>query len=281
MNETIAYISNTLGGLYPQSEIRGFTSLLMEHICGIEPHELLMGKGRKLSATEKLTVNSALERLSRCEPVQYVTGHAYFYGLPFYLDNRVFIPRPETEELVDLIVRDYKGCKPKILDLGTGSGCIAVALAAALPGAEVTAVDISEDVFPVAGQNAAINNVNVSFLSADILSPSAGSGIEGMFDIIVSNPPYVTEGEKEEMEENVLLYEPSLAIFAPVDDPLAYYRAIARLSAVKLNEGGRLYFEINALLGKETSGVLASEGCMNIELITDLSGKDRIIRAER
>ncbi|MDR1356999.1 MAG: peptide chain release factor N(5)-glutamine methyltransferase [Tannerellaceae bacterium] len=282
MNETVAYINDSLKGLYSRDEIRNFIRLIMEHVCDLKPYRLLAGKGRELSATEKRAVHDAVERLKQWEPVQYVLGETLFYGLPFRVDGRALIPRPETEELVDLIVKDCSGRKAKILDVGAGSGCIAVALARSLPYSELTAVDLSEDALCLAKENAAMNNVQVSFVVTDILSPVRSQReIPGTFDVIVSNPPYVMEHEKADMEKNVLLYEPPRALFVADDDPLAFYRAIARLSTVKLDAGGALYFEINSQLGKETAAALSCEGYGNIEIMTDLRGKDRIIKASR
>jgi release factor glutamine methyltransferase len=282
MTETLAYINNSLKELYPPGEIRSFTRLIMEHVCGLQPYRILMGKGKELSAAEKQAVRQAAERLKQGEPVQYILGRASFCGLDFPVDRRVLIPRPETEELAALIIKEQAGRKTRILDVGTGSGCIAVALAHSLPGSDVVAVDISEDALELAKENARINGACVSFIRTDILSfRQAVQDIAGTFDLIVSNPPYVKESEKAAMEKNVLLYEPPQALFVADSDPLVFYRAIARFSEKKLRDGGTLYLEINALLGKETLALLTGEGYAKTKLIRDLSGKDRIIKARK
>jgi release factor glutamine methyltransferase len=282
MTETLAYINHSLRELYPPGEVRSLTRLIMEHVCGLQPYQLLTGKGKELSGTQKRRLRQMVLRLQQGEPVQYILGETSFYGLRFRVDREVLIPRPETEELVARIVKDRAGQRVRILDLGTGSGCIAVALAHALPGSEVTAVDLSAGALEVAAGNARLNGVSVSFVCTDILSlQQAGQDIAGTFDLIVSNPPYVRESEKAAMERNVLCYEPPQALFVADADPLLFYRAIARLSAKKLKDDGGLYLEINALLGQETADALKKEGYRKVELIRDLSGKNRIIKAER
>jgi release factor glutamine methyltransferase len=281
MTEIVAFINNSLKGMYPQGEIQSFIRLIMESVCGLQPYQLLMGgKGKELSVMEKRTVEHMVERLRLWEPVQYILGRTSFYGLPFIVDRRVLIPRPETEEMMDLIVRDCSGRAVKVLDIGTGSGCIAVALARNVPGSEVVAVDLYDSALSLASENAVMNNAVVSFIRTDILSPArAGRDIDGTFDIIVSNPPYVMESERVDMEKNVLMYEPPQALFVTDSDPLAFYRAIASLSAVKLRNGGALYLEINSQLAKETAAVLAVNGGYGkIEIIRDMYGKDRIIK---
>ena len=278
MTETVAYINLSLQDLYPKGEIRSFTRLIMEHVCCLQPYQLLMDGSRHLSDAEKHEIHLIVERLKQFEPIQYILGETSFCGLKFRINPSVLIPRPETEELIECILNDYDGRKMRILDIGTGSGCIAISVAHFLPTTEVIAVDISGEAIQTAEENARINNASVSFIQADILYSDVD--IPGTFDIIVSNPPYVKENEQIGMERNVLLYEPRLALFVPDNDPLLFYRAIARLAKQKLNTGGALYFEINAMLGKETVQALKEEGFTNVELIRDLSGKDRIIKAQ-
>jgi release factor glutamine methyltransferase len=278
MTETVAYINLSLQDLYPKGEIRSFTRLIMEHVCCLQPYQLLMDGSRHLSDAEKHEIHLIVERLKQFEPIQYILGETSFCGLKFRINPSVLIPRPETEELIECILNDYDGRKMRILDIGTGSGCIAISVAHFLPTTEVIAVDISGEAIQTAEENARINNTSVSFIQADILYSDVD--IPGTFDIIVSNPPYVKENEQIGMERNVLLYEPRLALFVPDNDPLLFYRAIARLAKQKLNTGGALYFEINAMLGKETVQALKEEGFTNVELIRDLSGKDRIIKAQ-
>lgn len=280
MTETVSYIKDSLKETYPPGEITGFTRLIMEHVCGLQPHRLLMCKGKELSGIEKERVREIVFRLKKSEPIQYILGETTFYGLPFLVNPSVLIPRPETEELADLIVKQYSGRKIRLLDIGTGSGCIAVSLAKHLPDSEVTAIDISEKALETARLNAEKNNVTISFLQTDILDRNkAETVIHGDFDLIVSNPPYVLESEKASMQENVLLYEPATALYVPDNDPLLFYRAIAGFASDRLKAGGSIYLEINARYGKQLIELLAENGYKNIELLPDLSGKDRIIKA--
>lgn len=280
MTETIVYIKNSLKDLYSPSEVNGMVRLIMEKVCHIPPHHYLTGRDTVVPENEKKRIKKITEHLRRMEPIQYILGIADFYSLEFEVDSSVLIPRPETEELVDLIIREHAGTKMNILDIGTGSGCIAITLARHLKEAKVTAIDISTEALGIAERNALKNNTPVTFIHTDILTPEkAGADIPGPFDLIVSNPPYIKELEKKEMETNVLGYEPHLALFVPDDDPLLFYRNIARFGKRKLKKGGWLYFEINALHGRDTAGMLQGEGYENIELIRDLSGKDRIIKA--
>lgn len=282
MTETISYINHSLKNLYPPEEIRSFTRLMLEHVCGLPPYLLPVSKDKKLSVAQANAVHRIVERLKQWEPIQYILGETSFCGLMFCVTPQVLIPRPETEELVGHIAGDYAGRRPSVLDICTGSGCIAVALAHRLPGSGITALDISAEALHVASGNARRNQVEVSFVRADVLSVGqAGKAIGGSFDLVVANPPYVRESEKAGMEKNVLLYEPPLALYVADNDPLIFYRAIARLSQEKLKEDGALYFEINAQLGKETTGALEEEGFGNITLLRDIAGKERFIKAHR
>ena len=232
MTETVAYIRNSLKDIYPPGEAQALVRLIMEHVCGLSTHQLLLGKGKELSDTEKFKIKEIVEGLRLYKPIQYLLGIADFYGMEFKVTPDVLIPRPETVELVERIITDYQSQAPRILDIGTGSGCIAISLAKHLPEAEVAAVDISPEALAVAE------------------------------------------------EANVLENEPHLALFVPDDDPLLFYRAIARFGQRHLAEGGHLYFEINALCGKETVAMLRQENYTEVELIQDLYGKDRIIKAK-
>jgi release factor glutamine methyltransferase len=283
MTETIAYttryIHHSLKGIYPPGEIRSVTRLILEHVCGLLPYQLPMDKDKVLSPAETCAVRRMVERLKQWEPIQYILGETSFCGLTFCVGPPVLIPRPETEELTERIAGDYAGRKPDVLDIGTGSGCIAVSLAHRL-GAGATALDISKDALAIAKENARRNNVSVSFIQMDILSAQP-EDMAGVFDLIVSNPPYVRESEKASMGKNVLLYEPPQALYVTDNDPLVFYRAVARLANRKLKENGSLYFEINAQLGKETLALLKEEGYANLSLIRDIAGKDRIIKAQK
>ncbi|GAB6394779.1 MAG: release factor glutamine methyltransferase [Bacteroidales bacterium] len=280
MTDTVAYIRYALRDMYAPNEINSFIRLIMESVCGLPPHLLPLNKDKALTAAERNAVRQAVGRLKHSEPIQYITGHTSFYGLTFKVNPSVLIPRPETEELVELVIREAD-TPVRILDAGTGSGCIAVALAHHLPKAEVVAADISAEAIRTAEENARLNSGAVAFLVADILATEAlDTAIGGMFDVIVSNPPYVRESEKASMEKNVLLYEPAAALFVPDSDPLVFYRAIVRLCGKKLRKHGRLYVEINEKLGKETAALLQEDGFV-AELIRDLSGKDRFIKAHK
>lgn len=314
MTETVAYIRNSLKDFYPPEETQALVRLIMERVCGLSTYQLLLGKGKELSDTEKSRIEEIVKGLRSYKPIQYLLGIADFYGMEFKVNPAVLIPRPETAELVERIIKDYPGQAPHILDIGTGSGCIAIALAKHLPKAKVMAMDISPEALAVAEENARLNQVSVSFLEGDILSErdprflywerpfprqettvsytGNGSSLcrERMEDLtspieevncIVSNPPYIMEKEKAGMEANVLENEPHLALFVPDDDPLLFYRAIARFGQRHLAEGGHLYFEINALCGKETVAMLRQANYTEVELIQDLYGKDRIVIAKR
>ena len=281
MTGTVAYIQNTLKDYYPPSEIKAFIRLIMERVCDIQPHQFLLCKDKELSETEKTQIYNIVERLVKYEPIQYIFGKTDFYGFEFLVNPSVLIPRPETEELVELIVHDYAKKSIDILDVGTGSGCIAITLRRLLKKAQVSALDISPEALKIAKRNAGINRVQLTFYEKDILQPSkTADSIEDDFDVIVSNPPYVMEKEKAEMEKNVLDYEPSLALFVPDDNPLLFYNNIARFAEQKLKKKGYLYFEINAQMGEAVVNMLRMMEFKNVELIQDLSGKDRFVKAQ-
>ena len=281
MTETIAYMRHTLEGYYPPGELNAMIRLIMERVCNIQPYQFYLCKGRELSGEEKTTIRDMVERLTTYEPIQYILGKTDFCDLEFSVTPAVLIPRPETEELVDIIVRDYPQGAVDVLDIGTGSGCIAVTLGKRLNGSRVSALDVSAEALDIARKNALDNNVEVCFYEGDILQPSvAANAIETMFDVIVSNPPYVMEKEKAGMDKNVLCYEPSLALFVPDDNPLLFYRHIACFARQKLKGKGRLYLEINAQMGNEIVDSLRMMKFSNVEPLRDIFGKDRFIKAE-
>ncbi|MCC8142866.1 MAG: peptide chain release factor N(5)-glutamine methyltransferase [Tannerellaceae bacterium] len=280
MTETVAFIHASLQNLYPPTEIKSFIRMLMETICNIPSHMLLIDKDKKLSVQEKNQIKEAVGRLENFEPIQYILGECYFYGLHFRVNPSVLIPRPETEELVELILTEHRQKTVRILDIGTGSGCIAISLKKYMPQAEVAAIDISLVALKTARENASQQQVAIQLIEHDILSPDYTSiNRPGGYNIIVSNPPYVAESEIGQMERNVLDHEPHLALFVKDNDPLLYYRRIAQVGKKILNRPGYLYFEINARYGNETVQLLEKEGFLGITLIKDLSGKDRIIKA--
>lgn len=282
MTETVAYIQNTLKDYYPLSEIKAFTRLIMERVCDIQPHQFLLCKDKELSEKEKSQIHNIVERLTKHEPIQYIFGKTDFYGFEFEVNPSVLIPRPETEELVELIVRDYPKRKElEILDVGTGSGCIAITLKKLLNKSQVYALDVSEEALKTAKRNAIRNRAPITFFQKDILTPSeTADSIEEEFDIIVSNPPYIMEKEKADMEANVLDYEPSLALFVPDDNPLLYYHRITLFAEQKLKKKGYLYFEINSQMGEQVVSMLRMMEFKSIELIQDLSGKDRFVKTQ-
>ena len=279
MTETVAYIQNTLKDYYPLSEIKAFIRLIMERVCDIQPHQFLLCKDKELSDKEKIEIHNIVERLTKYEPIQYIFGKTDFYGFEFLVNPSVLIPRPETEELVEWIVSDYREAgQVRILDIGTGSGCIPVSLAQLLPEAQVSSCDVSAEALRIAAMNVKRYGDKVTLFCADILKEELP---ECQVDVLVSNPPYITESERTDMEANVLDWEPELALFVPDSDPLRFYRRIARKGLDWLSEGGALYFEINRAYGAETVRMLEALGYRQIELRKDLSGNDRMIKAIR
>lgn len=272
------YIEQELTGLYPQDEISALARHLLREIANNPAAEVAGCKNNNLSDARIRAIEDIVRRLQDYEPLQYILGETEFYGLPFHVNPSVLIPRPETEELLEWILRENRMEKPSVLDVGTGSGCIAVTLAKKIPSASVSAWDISAVALAVARENAILNNVRIDLAGKDALLASDDGQ---RFDIIVSNPPYITESEKGEMERNVLDYEPHTALFVPDDDALKFYRAIAATASRQLNPGGKLYFEINRAKGREVIELLRGRGFCRIELRKDISGNDRMIKAEK
>lgn len=268
-----------LDPIYGQREANAISRMVFEHVLDVSGPTLAFERFRVLTGPQLQDLTSILDRLITQEPVQQVLGTAPFYGLTFKVNRDVLIPRPETEELVDWIVKDNK---PKsglsILDIGTGSGCIAVSLAWHLPQAVTEAVDVSEDALAVATENARLNNVSAQFKLLDILNETLE---ENKYDVIVSNPPYITEDERNTLAANVLLFEPHLALFAPREDAIHFYRVIAAKAQTALKSGGALYFELNADRALEVKTMLEENGWHNVDLRIDLSGKQRMIKANK
>ena len=224
-------------------------------------------------------IDNAIGRLKKYEPIQYILGDTEFYGLNFIVEPGVLIPRPETEELVDLIIKDTPlNASYQLLDIGTGSGCIAITLGNSLKQCSVTAMDISEKALAIASKNSSKNNVAIRLELHDILS---NSNWAQQYDIVVSNPPYVRMSEKQAMKANVLDHEPEIALFVEDSDPLTYYEAILKFCITNLNTGGRLYFEINEYLGNDMVELVQRYEFRDVELIKDLAGKDRFIKAKK
>ncbi len=278
MQSCISHIRQTLGQHYSSSEINGFIRIIFESVCGYSLTDLILYKNNILSDSLRKQIDKIVERIDQNEPIQYVLGRSLFCGISFSVTPDVLIPRPETEELVELITARHAGSAPRILDMGTGSGCIAVSLAKKLPESRVEAWDISEKALQVARKNAQENQANVTFKQVDITRELPPEAVQP-YDIIVSNPPYVCLREKAEMERNVLDYEPHLALFVPDEDPLLFYRAILRAGKRLLAEGGFIYFEINRMFGHQTVSLLRQNGYEKTEIIQDLSGNDRMVAA--
>ncbi|SDN60298.1 peptide chain release factor N(5)-glutamine methyltransferase [Prevotella communis] len=272
--------------VYDDYEAKAIARMVYEVRFGLMPSDLFIGKDTQLSTDDQKLLAEITQRLLTGEPVQYVLGEAEFGGRTFHVEPGVLIPRPETYELCQWIMEERRGKKEEgrntsILDIGTGSGCIACTLAAELADAEVTAWDISDDALRIATENAKRTNVHVSFKKVDVLNTSLlnrerpATGL----DIIVSNPPYICNKERATMERNVLEHEPELALFVPDDDPLLFYRTIARFAAKTLNPGGALYFEINPLYVSEMQQMLSEEGFSHTEIRNDQFGKQRFTKS--
>ncbi|MEZ4796442.1 MAG: peptide chain release factor N(5)-glutamine methyltransferase [Flavobacteriaceae bacterium] len=271
------YFKDELLGYYPDTEIESFFNLLSECILNMKRIDVSQNLYVVVSGKKYEKFQKAIIKLKKYEPIQYIIGDTEFYGLVFKVNASVLIPRPETEELVDWIILDCKGKQNiNILDIGTGSGCIAISLAKNLPNTKVFALDVSKDAIKTAKQNAIDNDVEVGFIEADILDYDFG---DMQFDVVVSNPPYVREMEKEAMSANVLNHEPHLALFVKDDDALLFYRKINEHSKKILKPNGQLYFEINENLGQKTKELLVSNGFSDVELKKDIFGKDRMIKA--
>lgn len=269
---------NALSILYPDDEAKAIFASCVDSILQINRASLILMKHQELSDAYIITLQALLPILQSGKPLQYVLGEAHFYGLTFKVNEAVLIPRPETEELVDWILTELESRNsryPTILDIGTGSGCIPIALKKHLPQAQVSTIDISTEAIAVAKQNAKLNGVDVNFIQADILNHS--SALQQTYNVIVSNPPYITQQEKPDMHANVLNHEPYLALFVSNEKPLIFYEAIADFALINLSENGLLFFEINSNLGKETIEMLYHKGFKNIELRKDMQGKDRMI----
>ena len=268
-------ISEGLSGYYTAGEVSALTRIIATELLGVSQMAFYLKDDIPLTAGQQTLLDNAIERLKKQEPIQYILGYSDFCGLRFKVTQATLIPRPETSELVEWIASEATG-NESILDIGTGSGCIAISLAHKLPQSKVTAWDISNDALAVAAENSKANGQAVTFEQVDILAYQP-SGKQ--FDIIVSNPPYIKENEKAAMHSNVLDWEPHTALFVPDSDPLLFYRTIAKKGLILLKPGGSLYFEINRAHGKETMEMLESLGYTSIELRKDFAENDRMIRA--
>ena len=278
MHPIVYEIRDALRGHYPDSEALSLAKMLLTEAFGFSTLELYGGKDKEISGNRLRDLHEMLSRLKKNEPIQYIIGTESFCGLTFEVNPNVLIPRPETQELVRWIESDWKSVPCRILDIGTGSGCISISLAKFLEGAKVESWDISEGALQVARRNCVRNEVEVLLRQQDVLSVVP----EGeLYQVIVSNPPYICEKEKEDMDANVLDWEPETALFVPDAYPLLFYRKIAELGISMLCEGGALYFEINRAYGEETLRMLEGLGYRQLELRKDDFGNDRMIKACR
>jgi release factor glutamine methyltransferase len=275
IKDTRDYLNMELDGIYQKPEINALSNIIIKTVMGVSKlHQLFMPEHR-INREQVARIIEITRELKGGKPIQYILGETSFYDCIIKLNNATLIPRQETEELVHLIINENREYNGNIIDFGTGSGCIAIALAANIPGSRVTGIDISEDAISVANENARLNNVSVTFLNGDIFNfgnlsvPKAG--------IIVSNPPYVRNSEKELMAKNVIDYEPHSALFVSDYEPLVYYRALINIADKILVGGGRLYFEINEALGDSMVSLLATSEYSDIKLTADINNKDRII----
>lgn len=288
------YLKEQLKKIYEEEEAGKIADLAIEHISGLSKTERISRKQEELSASQSKQLQKDLQRLQQHEPIQYIMNKAWFYGMELYVDENVLIPRPETEELVQWIVDDVKAAgkdvfirRPmeadqttqlKVLDVGTGSGCIALALKKAMPKAEVWGCDVSEEALNVARRNGSTLNIRVDFQGLNFLDKAQQISLPAV-DIIVSNPPYVPLKDKEQMHANVVDHEPHTALFVPDNDPLIFYKALADFGTKRLYPNGTVYMEIHEEIGPDILNLFKENGYNHVELRKDMQGKDRMIRA--
>ncbi len=277
LNDIKQALKKQLADQFESVELNPILSILIEHITGWDQLHQALHKDQPISAEQRLAFEKAATELAAGRPIQYITGKAWFMGEPYTVNDQVLIPRPETEELVDWIIEyaEIKGKALRILDIGTGSGCIAIALKKALPEAKVSAIDISTNALKIAASNADELNAEIEFIPLDILNTAF---LPDQYDVIVSNPPYIPLQEMKNMELQVTDYEPNIALFVPDEDPLVFYKAIARLAKLHLASNGQLFFEIHYDQGDAMIALL-DEMHFHADLRADLFGKDRMIRA--
>ncbi len=282
MQQAIQYIKKELASIYPANEIQSFTYILLSHITGYSKVEIIVNKNTIFSDVQRAMLNTFVNKLKIHTPIQYIVGKTEFYGFPFLVSDAVLIPRPETEELIEWIVESCdKDNETHMLDIGTGSGCIAVTLACLFPKAQVIAFDISDEALKIATQNAEVNKVKVIFQKVDILNAEKYSKSDFQWNIIVSNPPYIPKSEQAEIQPNVLDHEPHIALFVPDADPLIFYRKIMEFALKQLKTGGYLFFETHRDWTQEIVKILVVNGFYNVQLRKDLSGNDRMIKAQK
>lgn len=290
--DIVRFFREELKNIYESGEIETFIAYCFEEYLGIKKAAIILNADATVSESELLKFHFAIKDLKQHKPIQYILGKADFYGLKLNVNEHVLIPRPETEELVDLVIKENKVRRREngegrmesrerlsILDVGTGSGCIAISVKKNLPGADVCAVDVSEKALETAKQNALQNAVDVNFFNYDILFSDSSSPVYDLeFDVIISNPPYISISEKEQTEKNVTDYEPHLALFVEDKDPLLFYKAITNFALNHLKKNGKIYFEINQRFGVETKQLLEYMGVRNVSLLKDLNDNYRIVK---
>ena len=277
LKQAIEQLNSGLAGVAEPREVQAMIRIICEDVFNYDPVDVALRQESELPDFAAERISDIISRLRRHEPLQYIVGTALFHGHKFKVTPAVLIPRPETEQLVDLIVDENTAADLRVLDMGTGSGCIAISLARALKFAQVDAFDISQDALAVARENAADLKVKVRLFQSDMLAPQPAA----RYDIIVSNPPYICWSERETMERNVLDYEPGQALFVPDNDPLLFYKAIAPYAAQSLEPGGRLYLEINQRFGNEVKRLLEACGLDEVRIIEDSFGRVRFAAAVR
>lgn len=270
------YLARELIEIYPEPEINALATIIIKTLFGVSRLHAITQPQDPISKKKADEIITICNELRSGKPLQYILEETSFYNCIIRVNPHVMIPRPETEELVDLIIKENRGYRGEILDAGCGSGCIAIALAVNLPGTKVTGIDISEQAIRISQENALLNNAVVSFLQTDILNPGLKS--PDSMGIIVSNPPYILESEKVHIAKNVLDFEPHRALFVPDSDPLLYYRAILKMAEKVLIPSGKVYFEINEAFGLQMTGLLKSTGFSSVEVIRDINVKDRIVK---
>lgn len=293
LGDAVKRIKSDISTIYSGEESANIAALMLEHSTGLSPTEIALNKDRELTSEEEGSVHFSIVRLLQQEPIQYIMEKTWFYGMELYVDRNVLIPRPETEELVDWVLKDVKASglpvfekalteadatkQLKILDIGTGSGCIALALKNKMPKAEVWGCDASEEALNVARRNGADLDIRVDFQGINFLDEAQQKSLPTV-DIIVSNPPYIPLHEKEGMNPNVVGHEPHMALFVPNDDALLFYKAIAQFAQKRLYKGGSIYLEIHENLGEKVVGLFQNEGYVSVELKKDMQGKDRMVK---
>ena len=268
-------IRTSLADIYPAGEVDGFIRLIFEELCGYNTTQLLLNRDTKLSVELAVQIENITERLLRQEPIQYILGNAYFGDLRMAVGPGVLIPRPETAEIVQRIIARQGDVSGRVVDFCTGSGCIAIALALAWKNAQVEGWDVSQEALSYAHRNATSHAVNVEWRECNLLHYTSVN--EPRYKVIVSNPPYIMEQEQSQMDDNVLQYEPHVALFVADNDPLLFYRTVADIAVKELLPGGVLYFEINRLMGDACRKMLLEKGFVQVELFRDYLGADRMI----